>query len=396
MTVDASAATDVCMVCRNPELVPIFRSRAIGFTLAQAPNEKASTSALLCETCGHVQSPPVEGIEDYYDTGYQFQLNDAAEDDIYAVQDDGTRIYRSEHQAACVADLHDLSPGLRVLDYGSGKARSLELLLQRAPGLAAHAFDVSDIYTPLWDRFLAPDHQASYRLPDAWAGSMDLVLSFFALEHTADPRGFVRELARLLRPGGRAHVVIPNMYRNISDLVVIDHAQHFSTGSLHRLFAEAGYRNIRIDTERHRAAFIVTAEYDPQAAEPSDPVAQDPQDLVATGEQARRIATQWQDIATRIEAFEAAHPGAKAAIYGSGVYGTFIAKTLRNPAAVASFLDMNPYRQGRTLLDVPILAPDRIGADIDIVYVGLNPEVSRDIIAGVAALHARDRDIFYL
>lgn len=387
-------AITTCFACGSRELEPIFAARGIGFTLAQRPNDLATTSAVLCRTCSHVQTPPLDDIESYYDTGYNFQLNDAEEDDIYAVEPDGTRVFRAEHQARSVAAKCDLRDGLRVLDYGCGKARTLDLLYRAHPGIAPFAFDVSDIYVALWSRFLPADHQAPYGVPDSWAGTMDLVLSFFALEHTADPQGFVRELARLLRPGGRVHVVIPNMYRNISDLVVIDHVQHFSRPSLERLFADAGYSEIRIDAETHRAAFIVNAVHDPAALPATPAPAQ--AELAETMDKARAIAGQWQEIATRIETFEAAHPDARCVIYGSGVYGMFIASTLKDRGRVLAFLDANPFRQGRELMGIPILAPDAVPEAAEAVYVGLNPQDARGIIAGVVALHDRPRTFFYL
>lgn len=383
-----------CFACGSDDLESIFESRGIGFTLAQRPNDLTTTSAMLCRSCSHVQTPPLEDIESYYDTGYNFQLSNADEDDIYTADLSGAKVYRSEHQASCVEKKQELRPGLRVLDYGCGKARTLELLKRANPEINPFTFDVSDIYTELWSRFVPPSNQSVYTVRDDWAGTMDLVLSFFALEHTADPQGFVRDLARLVRPGGGVHVVIPNMYRNISDLVVIDHVQHFSAASLERLFADAGYSNIRIDEETHRAAFIVNASFDP--AIPRALPQSDPDRLVSNMNGARSIARQWADIAERIGAFEAAHPTAKSVIYGSGVYGMFIASTLGDLSRVAAFLDMNPFRQGRRLLGIPILAPDSVPTDVQAVYVGLNPQDSKAIIAGVTPLHERPRDFFFL
>lgn len=383
-----------CYACGAQDLEPIFKARGIGFTLAQRENDIETTSAYLCRTCSHVQTPPFENIESYYDTDYVFQMHDAEEDDIYAVEAGGRRIFRAEHQARSVAQKFNLHESMRVLDYGCGKARTLQLILDDHPSIAPFVFDVSDVYGDLWDRFVPKANQAAYRVPEAWFGTMDLVLSFFALEHTADPQAFVRDLAKLVRPGGSVHVVIPNMYRNISDLVVVDHVQHFSGNSLVRLFADAGYSAIRIDTETHRAAFIVNAIFDPDVAPEVVPPAQEV--LAATMEQARSTSRQWEDIADRIEAFEKAHPHDKSVIYGSGVYGMFIAASLRDRSRVAAFLDMNPFRQGRELMGIPIISPDKVPNDATAVYVGLNPQDARGIISGVSALHSRAREMFFL
>ena len=83
-------------------------------------------------------------------------------------------------------------------------------------------------------------------------------------------------------------------------------------------------------------------------------------------------------------------------IYGSGVYGMFIASTLKDPSRVMAFLDANPFRQGRELMGIPILPPDQVPASADAVYVGLNPQDARAIVSGVAALQDRPRSFLYL
>lgn len=383
----------VCCICGSSKLEEMFASRGIGFTLAQRPNDLTLTSASLCLECSHVQTPPLENIASYYDKGYSFQLSNAEEDDIYAVQPDGTCLFRSQHQANSVESLHDLTDGLKILDYGCGKARTLSLLVGRHPGIVPYTFDVSDIYCPLWDRFVPTANQAPYSLPVEWQRSMDLVLSFFALEHSADPRGFVRQIAEVVRPDGKVHVVIPNMYRNISDLVVIDHAQHFSNASLRRLFEDAGYIDVVIDDTTHRAAYIVIATRPETMTERTAPSMESLAPIFAS---ARDVARTWSDIANRLVGFERDHPDGPAVIYGSGVYGMFVALTLRDRSRIAAFLDANPYRQGRELLGVRILSPEAIPKDTGIVYVGLNPKDARGIIEEVAALHRHPREFFFL
>jgi hypothetical protein len=74
----------------------------------------------------------------------------------------------------------------------------------------------------------------------------------------------------------------------------------------------------------------------------------------------------------------------------------FIASRLEQRANVAYFLDRNPHQQAKTIFDRSVIPPEDVGDDIEVIYAGLNPVRSRDIIAGVPALHRRAREYLYL
>lgn len=111
-----------------------------------------------------------------------------------------------EHDVA----LRDLPPGGRILEVGCGRGAFVARLLHEhgcqtsglelnpravaaagAAGLPVVAADV---------RAYAAEH----------ADEFDAVCSFQVLEHVADVRGFLSALARLVRPGGRLILAVPN------------------------------------------------------------------------------------------------------------------------------------------------------------------------------------------
>ena len=110
-------------------------------------------------------------------------------------------------------------PGMRVLDFGAGTCWTSRFLTQ--VGCRVTALDVSPTALELGRRlyrempvigtqpepeFLVYD---GYRidLPD---GSMDRILSFDAFHHVPNPADVLREMARVLRPGGIAAFSEPN------------------------------------------------------------------------------------------------------------------------------------------------------------------------------------------
>jgi 2-polyprenyl-3-methyl-5-hydroxy-6-metoxy-1,4-benzoquinol methylase len=391
------AAPMTCLVCGAPSGAPVYRYDGSTSVSSTARPIDVPTVVFACEACAHVQTPPLRDIERYYDQAYNVRLESDEADDLYALRD-GTPVYRTQHQADVALAKLDLPRGASVLDYGCGKGMSLQAMLRARPDLDAAVFDVSDAYRSAWDAFVPRENQAAYATPPSWQGRFDAVLSFFALEHVGDPRGFLAGLRGLLRPGGEAHITVPNVRRNAGDFIVVDHVNHFMPTSLRTLFANAGFAGVRIDEEAHAAAYVVNATaHHPEPVEARAayvPAASDVAEYLA---ESRALATFWSNATGAVRAFERdVASGRKAAIYGSGFYGVFIASRLADRSNVAYFLDRNPHQQAKRIFDRAVVPPEAVADDVEVIYAGLNPANARDIIAGVPALHRRARDVFFL
>ncbi|HEX3551141.1 MAG TPA: class I SAM-dependent methyltransferase [Candidatus Elarobacter sp.] len=395
----ATAVRVLCNVCGAPTGEPLYRSGAAGSITSLAKPFSCPTIVYQCPACAHVQTPPLDDIASYYDTNYNVRADSEDADDLYAVRD-GVAVYRTEHQAA--EALAKLAPatGARILDYGCGKARTLRHMVRARPDLRPSVFDVSAAYAPFWDEFVPRDEQAAYDVPAAWESRFDVVLSFYAMEHVADPRAFLASIRRLLRPGGRVHLVIPNVRRNAGDLIVVDHVNHFMPTSLRLIFTLEGFDEIEIDEESNTAAYVVNARAaacHPEPVEGSATIAPSASSIAPFIEEAQAMAAFWTGARDRIAAFERdVARDRRAAIYGSGFYGAFIASALSDRGTLAYFLDRNPHQQAKRVFDRAVLPPDAIGDDIEVVYAGLNPAGARDIIAGAAPLRQRERTYFFL
>jgi 2-polyprenyl-3-methyl-5-hydroxy-6-metoxy-1,4-benzoquinol methylase len=380
-----------CRVCESPTSV-LFESPSEIALLSSATPILGSTVVDLCRACGHAQTRPVVNLRSYYESEYQFRVNSEDEDDLYDRVGD-KNVYRSDQQACLVESSIDLNRPMKVLDYGCGKARSLKLLAERHPLLEPYVFDVSETYREFWNNFVRPERQASTSIPCEWHDNMDLVLSLFALEHVEEPGAFVATLRQLLRPGGSVFVIIPNMLTNVSDLVVVDHVNHFSAASLSHLFGGEGFVDLHIDSESYRGAFVVRATRPTEHGLTSGDLSRGWPDT----ERVLGLGLYLQDTVKNIRAAEnARRVTERCAIYGSGIYGLFIATMLPDRARTACFLDQNPWRQGLSLMGIPVIAPDRLPDEIRFIYVGLNPALARSVIDQVEVLHRVRRDFFYL
>jgi SAM-dependent methyltransferase len=107
--------------------------------------------------------------------------------------------------------LQPTRPGERVLDVGCGVGQVVGRL--RQAGFDAYGVDVSEPNIVL-ARQVCPDCQVydgrSLPFPDghfASAGALNV------LEHVEEPEAFIRELVRVVEPGGRVVLSSPNFFR---------------------------------------------------------------------------------------------------------------------------------------------------------------------------------------
>ncbi len=109
-----------------------------------------------------------------------------------------------------VLDVAGSLAGLRVLDVGCGDGILLEKAVTRWPTAELWGVDFVVPEKPVWThgiRLVVADLRGD--LPFR-SRCMDLVISTETLEHLVDPDRCLKEMVRLLRPGGRVVVSIPN------------------------------------------------------------------------------------------------------------------------------------------------------------------------------------------
>jgi SAM-dependent methyltransferase len=382
--------TRLCNVCRSAAISPVFRSGERFSLTTMNTLIEGETIVSYCPDCDHVQSDELPNLAAFYAEEYEINLPGADDDQLYAVVD-GREVYRSDHQAQVLADKIDLTKFRNVLDYGCAKAPSLRKLIPLAPSVRPYLFDVTDKYVSYWKDFPGRADWACHRPKPEWKGQMDVVLSFYALEHIPHLSKVLDEIADLLRDGGYFYFLVPNLYENAADFIVADHVNHFSRNSLRVMLQRAGFDRIEIDETAHTAAFVVKARLNKSAVSMSEAVAAEMK------EQVRELATFWSGIKQRIEAFEAQlSPEAPRGIYGAGIYGNFIFSCLREPERLTCFLDQNKFLVGTEIKGVPVRHPSDIPAELQTLMIGLNPKSAHRIIAQVEAFEGRNISYFFL
>jgi 2-polyprenyl-3-methyl-5-hydroxy-6-metoxy-1,4-benzoquinol methylase len=147
-----------------------------------------------------------------------------------------------------------LAPGARVLDAGCGRGVILGPLADR--GYEVHGVEISAAAAK------GADSRAEIRIASSLleagyeAAFFDEVVIWHVLEHADDPRGMLEETARILRPGGRLIVAVPNFASAQArwtgpawfHLDLPRHLYHFPLAALQELLEGVGFA---IESEHH-------------------------------------------------------------------------------------------------------------------------------------------------
>ena len=120
--------------------------------------------------------------------------------------------------AAVIRALDRELPGARVVDIGCGRCSFRAALGERAGRYVGVDGVAYPGRPPNADSLVLADLDKGIPLRD---GCGDVVVSIETIEHLENPRAFVRELARIVRPGGTVVVTTPNQLSALSMLTLV-------------------------------------------------------------------------------------------------------------------------------------------------------------------------------
>jgi len=115
-------------------------------------------------------------------------------------------------------NLFQLQPGENYLDISCGHGQLVELASRK--GAVAHGLDLSYValqqgqLTTRADKLVTANSQ---QLPYA-DNTFDVVSNIGSLEHYSDMNIAIKDMTRVLRPGGRAYVLVPNTFSLMTNI----------------------------------------------------------------------------------------------------------------------------------------------------------------------------------
>ncbi|MFQ5418545.1 MAG: class I SAM-dependent methyltransferase [Myxococcota bacterium] len=227
-----------CPVCRSEDATPRFAVAGV------------ASPVVVCNRCGLGRFHPVPSAEEVhalYPDEYYGEPGTKFQPLIEAL----VRLVGARHIGFLSRDLR---PGARVLDVGCGRGVLLGALADR--GFEVHGVEISAGAARGADpraQIQITDSLAAAGYPDA---SFDEVIIWHVFEHLPDPRATLGEVHRILAPGGRLVIAVPNFESAQArwtgpawfHLDLPRHLFHFPLTALGALLRESGFE---VDSAHH-------------------------------------------------------------------------------------------------------------------------------------------------
>jgi SAM-dependent methyltransferase len=190
----------------------------------------------VCLRCGLIQRM----IDEKWKQEIQTIYRDYA---VYPLTDGADQVLFSEGgqtRAERVLDIlyPELSPDFNgsVIDIGCSNGAFLKAFHDKFPHAALYGREIDDKSLPRLRQI--PNFRKLFTAQDKDIGqTFDVIASIHCFEHVFDYPGFFKELAVIRKDGARILLQVPDVDTSPFDIVVADHATHFSQATLERCLA---------------------------------------------------------------------------------------------------------------------------------------------------------------
>src|SRR5215813_7538511 len=235
-----------CHVCGRPELDEVGDYGSLPRVTSDCKPFPPEGRLAVCAVCGAVQKPAdrrwLAEISDIYQT-YDIYFQSSGVEQAVFDPANGVPNLRSRALLTRVEEAKPIADQGSLIDIGCGRGAFLSAFANFRPrwNLYGHELSLRDADSLL--RITAFRQLFSGPLK-VLPRTFDIVSLIHSLEHFDDPLQGLRELREKLTDDGCLIVEVPNAAATAFDLVVADHASHFSASDLARLFHQAGLEPI--------------------------------------------------------------------------------------------------------------------------------------------------------
>lgn len=357
-----------CHVCGRPALVDLLAYAEVTRVTSDCKPWPKGGRLAVCQECGLVQVPATAGwrmeIAQIYRDYTIYYQGDGAEQAVFDSAT-GQSFPRSTQISRCLRKVWPGPTSGKMLDVGCGNGSFLRRFHEQFPNWQLAGSEWDDKYRAQVERLPKVEKHYVGRLSDI-PGGFQLISLIHVLEHIENPAGFLAEAQSHLADEGLLFIEVPHFVDNPFELLIADHATHFTLESLCRLVESAGFELLMLHNEWVPKEISLLAR---KKNRPS-PLRASPhpyEDLAAA-----QHAVEWlANIHKQAMALSTQTPCL--GLFGTSIAGTWLGGGLANE--IAFFVDEDVNRTGKTHLGKPILSPASVPQDSD-VFVGLAPKIS--------------------
>ena len=349
-----------CHVCTNGDVRELAGYASFPRVTSDCKPWPAGGQLGVCSRCGAMQKIindqwRADIARIYQDYTIYFQAS-GAEQAVF-VGEAAQLMSRSDRLVSQIVAHVDLPATGRLLDIGCGNGAFLGAFSSALPGWLLAGTELSETNRATVEAI--PGVEALYTCGLAETpGCFGLISLVHVLEHIANPSEFLRAVAAKLEHEGTLFVEVPDAARNPVDLLIADHATHFTVASLAALLESAGFRITTLSEE------WVSKEISVVARKGHGPAA-----VPAMRGDAAASALDWlratRDAARAVRGLAA---GKKFGLFGSSIAATWLAQEVDR--AMDFFVDEDIHRHGERFFERTVLSPDEV-PDGSAVFVGI-------------------------
>lgn len=357
-----------CIVCGSGEMVGVQQPLQFQGVTSDCKVSVLEPTFAVCGKCGHVQKiiddDWMAQVSQIYANYEMYTLSDGHEQVIFG---NSPPMPRTTKLVMKLQQVVDLPTRGNLLDIGCGNGAFLKSFGKVYRNWSLAGFERDDSFR---DDIMKIEGVAQF-----FSGSVegigktfDVVTMIHVIEHVLDPVEMLRQVRKLMIPGGFLLIQTPSFQDNPFDMVVVDHCSHFRLSTLNYVAQSAGFRVIKkIDNWIDKEIGILAIPADERTnidltTEPND-----------SPEIAERSLSWLHKVVKRSRGLsEKGNLG----IFGTAIAGVWLERALDNRANF--FVDEDPLRQGKLLQSRPILKPSEVPDDAS-VFLAYPPKIAMSV-----------------
>jgi SAM-dependent methyltransferase len=370
-----------CHVCGAGDPAPVPGYETLGRVTSDCKPWPAGGRLCVCEVCGCVQKAidatwRLEAERIYADYTLYYQ-GGGAEQSVFEAAS-GVAAPRSARLLQRLQEDFQLAHTGRLLDVGCGNGAFLRAFSDLAPGwrlaateLSARSRHLVEAIPHFDNLYIGPIHSVP--------GTFDVVSLIHVLEHIPAPGGILEEVCGTLGPGGLLVIQVPDYSQNPFDLLVADHATHFTPETAGELVRSCGYEALALaaDWIPKEISVVARGEGRPDARRHPRPRG-DLGRATAAVAWLRTVASRARELASR----------GSFGLFGTSIAAMWLLGILGDQ--VQFFVDEDPRRVGKILRGRPVHHPSSVPAGSHVLLAlppRLAESVGRRIASPAASFH---------